>query len=139
MPLELPTYPDWNALGVSPEPMPHYEYDAFRRLPYIPDSDFESDHKQWVQNLSSEQRAIYNDYHTKVLRWIRASNKELKAIHAQDYQNHGLEMGVDSEHDLQVARNMATLYRALDNVKNAVEGEEANQQFAQFFRRRSET
>ena len=66
-------------------------------------------------------------------------DEEDEAMDRRDYEKHGLEKGVNTSHELEVARNMATFMGMLNNVKSELQKRDANEQFEAMFRRRSET
>ncbi|MDP1722531.1 MAG: hypothetical protein Q8L37_04960 [Candidatus Gottesmanbacteria bacterium] len=142
MPLEHPKYPDWNRLGVPPEPMPKHDYEffdgSFFQLP-THDPNFEADHRQWVENLSPKHRAIYDEYLLNVRNWVEQGENELRAMQDAEYEASGLEAGVNTPHELQVARNQAILFKTLDQIRTEANGREANAQLEDFFRHRSES
>ncbi len=128
---EFPTSPDWKALGFPPKPAPDYGDDP--RYPLPPDPSYEHDYKVWLGKLKPKQQEILNDYQSQVREWYQQAREDLKAIQQQEYEKYGLEMDVDSEHDLMVARNMAGLLDGIGRVRLAIEGQLANEQFEGFF------
>ncbi|MEK9143906.1 MAG: hypothetical protein AAB481_04770 [Patescibacteria group bacterium] len=135
MPKEFPTPPDWNALGFPPKPEPRYE-SRFYDYPLPPETEYLDEVNAWVSNLPPTQRKMYNDYQEQMRAGKRQVREELEAIKAQEYEKYGLEMGVNSEHELMVARNMAGLLDGIERVRLAIGGQEANEQFEGFFHSR---
>lgn len=142
MALECPKYPDWESLGVPPEPTREHETEFYNGcLIILPvyDPTFERDHRQWVQELSREHRAIYDTYLLDVKNWVEQGEMELQAIEAAEYEAHGLQYGVNTPLELQAARNHAKFFEMLDRIRTEAGGREANAQLENFFRRQSET
>lgn len=129
-------------MGVPPEPTRKRDIEFFDgELFELPchDPDFERRHQEWVNNLTTEQQEIYNNYLLAAREWALAGEEDLEKMRASSYEALGLEFRVNTEAEYTAARNRAKLFAMLDRVRLDAGGREANDQLEQFFRRRSET
>lgn len=94
-----------------------------------PDPEYLQQLDQWEASLTPEQQRLYQAHCNKVNTWIARKNSEAREREIAAYQDLGMEFGVHTPYEYQTALNMKRLVAGITEVRQTIEGLEANEQF----------